>query len=124
MRLLIDSHTLVWWWARASRLGDTARDAIVDPANEVLVSIASLWELTIKLSAGKLSLEADLQTIVTEEGFSILHVSFDHLARLRTLPRIHRDPFDRMMIAQALAEGIPVGTADRRFAAYGVQVVW
>ena len=124
MRLLLDSHTLVWWRAGSARLSAAARDAIIDPANELLISIAALWELTIKISSGKLVLSADLETTVREEGVLVLPVDFAHLARLGTLPRLHRDPFDRMMIAQALAEGIPVATVDRRFGAYGVQVVW
>jgi PIN domain nuclease of toxin-antitoxin system len=124
VRLLIDSHALVWWRAGSSRLSRTGRSAIADPASEVIVSVAGLWELTIKISAGRLTVDADLETIIAEEGFLVRAIDFAHLHRLQSLPRIHRDPFDRMMIAQALAEGIPVVTGDRIFAAYGVQVVW
>jgi PIN domain nuclease of toxin-antitoxin system len=124
VRVLIDSHTLVWWRAGSSNLSRLARDAIADPANEVLISIAALWELTIKESSGKLTLPHDLETMVADEGFSVLSVSFAHLRSFGTLPRLHRDPFDRMMIAQSLAEGLPIATADRIFAAYGVQIVW
>lgn len=124
MRLLIDSHALIWWRADSPALGRAAHNAISDPLNEVLISVAALWELTIKQSSGKLVLPTDLETIVAEEGFAVLSISFAHLRRLETLPRIHRDPFDRMMIAQAIAEGIPIVTGDRVFAAYGVQIVW
>lgn len=78
----------------------------------------------IKASLRKLSLPADIETMVVSQGFSVLPVSFDHLRRFGALARIHRDPFDRMMIAQALVEGIPIATADGRFPAYGVQIVW
>lgn len=124
MRLLIDSHSLLWWFEGSSALAVTARNAIADPANDVLISIAALWELAIKQASGKLTLPADLETMVVGEGFSVLSITFVHLRRFGILPALHRDPFDRMMIAQALAEGIPIATGDRVFAAYGVQVVW
>ncbi len=124
MRLLIDSHTLLWWFEGSSALAVTARNAIADPANEVLISIAALWELAIKQASGKLTLPADLETMVVGEGFSVLSITFVHLRRFGTLPALHRDPFDRMMIAQALAEGIPIATVDRIFTGYGVQIVW
>ena len=124
MRLLIDSHAFLWWSETSARLGAAARNALADPANEVLVSIAGLWELTIKQSSGRLTLPDDLQAMVASQGFTVLPVTFIHLRRIGSLPRVHRDPFDRMMIAQALAEGIPIATGDRIFAAYGVQLVW
>ncbi len=124
MRLLIDSHALVWWFESLPVLSLPARNAITDPSNEVLVSVAALWELMIKVSTGKLSLPADIETMVVGEGFAVLPITFAHLRVIPALPRHHRDPFDRMMIAQALAEGIPIATSDRAFAAYGVQIVW
>ncbi len=124
MRLLIDSHALVWWFESLPVLSLPARNAITDPSNEVLVSVAALWELMIKVSTGKLSLPADIETMVVGEGFAVLPITFAHLRVISALPRHHRDPFDRMMIAQALAEGIPIATSDRAFAAYGVQIVW
>ena len=124
MRLLIDSHALLWWSEASPALSIAARTAIADPANDVLISIASLWELMIKASSGKLTLPADVETMVASQGFSVLSITFAHLRRIGGLPRFHRDPFDRMMIAQALAEGIPIATCDRLFAAYGVQILW
>lgn len=124
MQLLIDSHAFLWWSEASSSLGSAAGSAIADPANEALISIAALWELTIKASTGKLTLPADLETMAATLGFSVLPINFVHLRRLGALPRVHRDPFDRMMVAQALAEGIPIATGDRIFAAYGVQIVW
>jgi PIN domain nuclease of toxin-antitoxin system len=124
VRFLIDSNAFLWWSEASPRLGTGARQAIGDPKNEVVVSIAALWEIIIKTSLGKLTLSDDIETVVLNQGFSLLAIGFDHLRRLTALPQIHKDPFDRLMIAQALSEGIPVATADRRFAAYGVQVVW
>lgn len=124
MRLLIDSHVFLWWGAGSSALAASARNAIADPANDVIVSIATLWELAIKSALPKLPLPDDLETMVTEQGFSVLSIAFDHIRRFGMLPLHHRDPFDRMIIAQALTDGIPIATADRRFAAYGVQIVW
>jgi PIN domain nuclease of toxin-antitoxin system len=124
MRLLIDSHAFLWWSEALPAIGSAARGAIADPTNEVLISVGALWELTIKASSGRLSLPADLETMVENQAFAVLPITFPHLSRLEGLPRLHRDPFDRMMIAQALAEGIPIATADRAFATYGVQVIW
>lgn len=124
MRLLIDSHAFLWWAEASPALSSGARGSIADPASEVLISVAGLWELTIKASSGRLSLPDDLETMVTDQGFAVLPITFLHLKRLAGLPRLHRDPFDRMMIAQSLAEGIPIATHDRVFAGYGVQIVW
>ena len=124
MRLLIDSNAFLWWSEASPRLGTSARQAIGDPANEVVISIAALWEITIKTSLGKLTVPSNIETMVMTQGFSVLHIDFDHLRRVAALPRIHKDPFDRLIIAQALCAGIPIATADRRFAAYGVQIIW
>ena len=124
MRLLIDSHAFLWWGEASSALGSAAGNAIADPANEALISIAALWELTIKASTGKLTLPADLETMAATLGFSVLPINLVHLRRLGLLPRVHKDPFDRMMIAQALSEGLPIVTGDRVFTDYGVQIVW
>lgn len=124
MQLLIDSHAFIWWSESSPVLGGAARAAIADPSNEVFVSIAGLWELSIKAGLGKLALPDDLEIMISNQGFSVLSITFAHLRRYSGLPSLHRDPFDRMMIAQALAEGIPIATGDRAFAAYGVQTVW
>lgn len=124
MRLLIDSQAFLWWSEASPHLSLAARGAIADPTNELMISVAALWELTIKASSGKLNLPADLETMVASQQFSLLSITFAHLRQLAILPRRHRDPFDRMMIAQALAEGIPIATSDRVFASYGLQIVW
>jgi PIN domain nuclease of toxin-antitoxin system len=124
VRLLLDSNAFLWWAEADPKLSAVAHNAIADPANEVLISMAALWELVIKASLGKLALPNDVETMATSQGFSVLAITFVHLHRLAMLPRHHKDPFDRMIIAQALAEGIPIASADRRFAVYGVQIVW
>jgi PIN domain nuclease of toxin-antitoxin system len=125
VRLLIDSHAFLWWSEASAALGAAARTAIANPASEILVSVAGLWELTIKQSLGRLSLPDDLEVMVANQGLSVLPITFVHLRQGGSLPRRnHRDPFDRMMIAQALAEGIPIATGDPIFVAYGVQIIW
>jgi PIN domain nuclease of toxin-antitoxin system len=124
MRLLLDTHAFVWWVSEAPPLGQRARTAINDTTNEILLSIASLWELTIKRSNGKLEFAADLEAAAVEEGFRILPITYKHLGVLETLPRLHRDPFDRMLIAQAVADDLTLATRDTRLGAYGVSILW
>lgn len=125
MRLLLDSHALIWWAEGNRALGTAARTAIADPANEVLISVAGAWELVIKSGLGKLPpLPDDVEAMMAKLGFSLYPINCLHLSRYSTLPQHHKDPFDRMMIAQALGESIPIVTRDRIFASYGLQVVW
>ena len=124
MRLLLDANALVWWVTDSPRLTASSRAAIVDATNEVVVGIGTLWELAIKRSLQKLHFPYDFETVLREENFQVLPISFAHLHALDDLPQHHRHPFDRLLIAQALSEGIPIATGDRRFAAYGVQIVW
>ena len=124
MRLLLDANALVWWVTDSRRLTARSRAAIADATNQVVVGIGALWELAIKRSLQKLHFPYDLETVLREENFEVLPISFAHLHALDDLPWHHRDPFDRLLIAQTLTEGIPIATGDRRFAAYGVQVVW
>jgi PIN domain nuclease of toxin-antitoxin system len=127
MRCLLDSHTFLWFLHGDKRLGEEALRTISNIENEVLLSVASLWELAIKLSLNKLELDrpfSDLarQLIVNELGF--LGMEFKHLLPLTILPFHHRDPFDRLLIAQAISEGIPILTADPAFRDYPVQIIW
>ena len=96
---MLDTHVLLWWRDAAASLSLRARSEITDGANEVFVSIASLWEITIKRSLGKLRFLDDLETVLQEEGFRLLPISFKHLRALDGLPQLHRDPFDRLLIA-------------------------
>ena len=124
MRLLLDTHAFLWWLEASPALSGPARSAIADPANEVLISTASLWELTIKQALGKLAFPADPETVIQNEGFTVLPIGFSHLRQLRTLPQLHRDPFDRMLIVQAMVEAAPLVSNDRRLAQYGPPVLW
>ena len=117
MRLLLDTHALLWWLADEG-LTDQARDAIADPANLVMVSAASACEISIKKALGKVSAPDDLERQVDESGFSPLPISIAHALAAGQLPRHHDDPFDRMLIAQAFAEGLIIVTHDKRFADY------
>jgi PIN domain nuclease of toxin-antitoxin system len=122
MRLLLDTHALLWWLADEG-LTDRARDAIADPANLVMVSAASAWEITIKKALGKLSAPDDLERQVEVSGFTPLPISVVHGLAAGRLHRHHDDPFDRMLIAQAFAEGLTVVTHDKRFADYNVAML-
>lgn len=127
MRLLLDTHVLLWWVHDSSRLRADTRATIGDPANELLWSAASTWELGIKLQLGKLRLEEPLQTFVSRmlrsQALTPLAVQHEHAVRVAELPPIHRDPFDRMLVAQSLVETVPLLTADVQLQAYGVQCV-
>jgi PIN domain nuclease of toxin-antitoxin system len=124
MRLLLDANAFVWWVTDSPRLSAASRAAIADALNDVLVSIGALWELAIKCSLQKLHFPFDFEAALRDEDFQMLPISFAHLRTLDALPQHHRDPFNRLLIAQALTERLPIATADRRFAAYGVQIVW
>ncbi|HKR50256.1 MAG TPA: type II toxin-antitoxin system VapC family toxin [Pseudonocardiaceae bacterium] len=123
MRLLLDSHVVLWSLQRPERLPKEAVAAITDPVNSVDVSVASLWELAIKQSLGKLRVDGDLREHLTLQSFSELPVLGEHALAVRDLPRHHRDPFDRLLIAQARCEGLTIVTADRAFAAYDVPIM-
>jgi len=123
-RFLVDTHAVLWWLEDAPALSGVARAAIADPANEPLVSAASLWEIAIKRSLGKLSVPEELPDEIVDAGFAWLPVAAAHAWAARDLPPHHRDPFDRILIAQAAHERLPLLTRDERFAAYGVDVRW
>jgi PIN domain nuclease of toxin-antitoxin system len=122
-QLLLDTHVFLWWLADAHELGPETRALIANPNNPVFVSAATAWEVSIKKSIGKLRAPDDLDAIVIDEGFDRLPISFFHGERAGDLPSIHRDPFDRMLIAQAQAEGLELVTADAVIGAYQVRTV-
>ena len=123
-RVLVDTHALLWWLSDDAALSPAARETLADPANEPLVSAASVWEIAIKRSLGKLTAPDDLPDLIFDEGFSWLPITALHAWQVRELPNHHRDPFDRLLVAQALSEQLPVITADTRFTDYGVEVRW
>jgi len=128
MRLLLDTHTLLWWLAENPSLPASARKLIANKNNDVLVSAASAWEIATKVRLGKLSIALDLAHDFTahlqRERFETLAVSAEHSIRAGLLPGPHKDPFDRMLIAQALAENLAIVSNDVVFDGYGVKRVW
>jgi PIN domain nuclease of toxin-antitoxin system len=122
-KLLLDTHALLWWLADHPRLGLKAKSLIAEPRNVVYVSAAILWEISIKKSLGKLSATENLDQVVEEEGFTKLPISCFHGDQAGLLPKHHKDPFDRMLIAQAQSEGLSIITNDEIFSSYSVQIV-
>lgn len=128
MTLLLDTHALLWWVMADPRLSATARERIRDPQNTVLVSSASGWEITTKHRLGKLEFRdwdpMTLPAVLRKDRMETLAVSLEHALRAGSLQGPHRDPFDRMLIAQSRIEGLPIVTRDPVFQAYGVNVIW
>ena len=128
MRLLLDTHALLWWLDGDRRLSRGARTSIAHPDNIVIVSAASAWEITTKERLGKLpgaaAVAADVAAAVTSQTFEPLAISISHAQKAGRLPGPHRDPFDRMLIAQALLEDLQVVSDDAVFDAYGVERLW
>jgi PIN domain nuclease of toxin-antitoxin system len=128
LRVLLDSHTLLWWILDHPALTPAAREAISGTDNTVLVSAASAWELAIKFRAGRLPEAADLVSNfpieIVQEGFQLLPISAEHGIRAGLLPGPHKDPFDRMLIAQSQAEDIPIVSNEAVFDTYGVRRLW
>lgn len=123
MRLLLDSHVLLWWLFDDHRLGVRAREVIADGTTDVAVSAVSTWEITIKQALGRLSAPDDLAEQVVAAGFTPWSITLQDGMDAGRLPRHHGDPFDRMLIAQARSRGFAVVTSDRAFAAYDVPVL-
>ena len=121
-RLLLDSHVALWWLADDASLGPKSREAIVSAA-EVFVSVVTPWELGIKRALGKLDCPDSLADALVDEGFMILAIEAAHAELAPTLPPHHRDPFDRMLIAQALTNRLELVTADNAFGDYDVELV-
>lgn len=122
MKLLLDTHLLLWAAGEPSRLSKEARNLISDPDNELLFSAASLWEVSIKCGLGRKDFKADpriLRRGLLDNGYGEILIHSDHVVVLDTLPAIHRDPFDRILVAQAVAEGIELVTTDSQLVQYG-----
>jgi len=128
MRLLIDSHALIWFCEGNPALSPVARGVMEDGANERFISHATPWEMAIKLTLGKLQLQSDFAVIfpgvLNANGFAMLTPNLEHYRALIHLPRHHGDPFDRLIIAQAKVDGMAVVTCDPNFPQYGVTIVW
>lgn len=128
MRLLLDTHAFIWFVLNDAKLSTIAKDMIEDANNDVFVSPATYWEIAIKVGNSKLDLKAPYDDFMRRgifgNDFDILHVEVGHTSLLTTLPFHHKDPFDRLLAAQALAESIGIVSADAVFEAYGVKRYW
>lgn len=128
MKLLLDTHTFLWFIGGSLNLSETARDLIEDWGNQRFLSIASLWEMPIKVSIGKLELDMTLTKLVNQEiygnAIELLEIRPEHLDELSKLSFYHKDPFDRLIISQSLVENSPVVTRDSIFGSYPVQLLW
>jgi PIN domain nuclease of toxin-antitoxin system len=124
VRVLLDTHALLWALEGSDKLSPIARESIENEANEVLVSVVSAWEMSVKRALGKLSAPHDLEDAIADAGFIQRLLRFGDCERLSTLPSIHRDPFDRMLVSQALEDGIPLVTKDDVIARYPLQTIW
>ncbi len=128
MNILLDTHAFLWFIAGSDELSDKARELIEDENNRIFLSAASLWEMAIKVSLGKLTLSEPFETLIPEQlalnGLEILDITIAHTTQVASLPFHHRDPFDRLIIAQALEEQLPVISVDNAFDEYGVTRIW
>ena len=127
MRLLLDTHALLWFEGGDRRLSAAARTAIEADENERLISAASVWEMAIKASRGRLELPSSVAAWVSEKtsaGYGLLHVTAADAAAVETLPWHHTDPFDRLLAAQAVSHGCALVSRDRQFRKYGVKLIW
>jgi PIN domain nuclease of toxin-antitoxin system len=127
MKALLDTHTFLWAIAQQDKLSIRAQQIYTGP-NDLLLSVASIWEAMIKTKAGKLHLPEPAGPYLVKElvknRIEVLPIKLDHVLRIEVLPAHHRDPFDRIMIAQSLEENLPIITSDAMFTSYGVEVIW
>jgi PIN domain nuclease of toxin-antitoxin system len=127
MKLLLDTHVFIWWDSDPAQLSQPALTALRDPANTIAFSVVSVWEMAIKRQLGKLILRLPLSQIVAHQqanGLQVLPVTLTHTLAVEGLPPVHKDPFDRLLAAQANVEGVDFVTADPIFAQYPVRVLW
>ena len=128
MKYLLDTHTVLWFLKGDKKLSDKARRLIDSPRNSKFLSIVSLWEIAVKVSLGKLVLDKSFERLFPEQLYfnriEVLDITVDSLIKLTTLPFHHRDPFDRLIIAQALVEELPIIGTDAAFDAYGISREW
>ncbi len=128
MILILDTHAFLWWASGSPKLSKMARSAIEDTDNTVYLSVASVWEIVIKVNTDKLKLDESLETMVAthceKSGFQLLPIDLSHVYQLQSLPNHHRDPFDRILVAQALTEGAMLITVDPLVTQYPVPILW
>lgn len=128
MNLLLDTHSFLWFAAGISQMSAKARTLIEDPANDKFLSLASIGEMGIKISLGKLKVAEPFEEFIPRQlrinEFEMFDIRFDHIARIISLPLHHRDPFDRLLISQSLVENFPIVSIDSIFDSYGAQRLW
>jgi PIN domain nuclease of toxin-antitoxin system len=128
MKILLDTHAWLWWITNNKKLSQRAHEIIASGSNELFLSVASLWEVLSKVQIGKLPFPIPAGPYVREQltrnGVRLLSISLDHVLRLEHLPLHHRDPFDRILVAQSLEEELPILTADPLFKDYSATLIW
>ena len=127
MKLLLDTHVFIWWDIDPAKISPAAMAALRDPGNSVFLSVVSVWEMVIKVELGKLILHHPLSEIIAsqqENGIEVLPVELRHSLAVARLPSIHKDPFDRLLIAQSNVESMEFVSADRLITGYPVQILW
>ena len=128
MNLLLDTHTFIWASVTPDKLSDTVRNLLQDNANTIILSLASIWEMQIKVQRGKLTINRPLPELIASQqetnNLQLLPIEVPHIFALQNLPDYHRDPFDRIIISQAMVEGLPVLSKDATFDAYPIVRVW
>jgi PIN domain nuclease of toxin-antitoxin system len=128
MKLLLDSHTFIWWRDEPAKLSQTAYDEISNPNNNVFLSVVTAWEFQIKIALNKFTIKNGLENAIQDEvqnnGFQILLIELSHALNLENLPLHHKDPFDRLLISQAIVENLTLVSADPEFAKYQVNLLW
>ena len=123
MKLLLDTHTLIWWLANDPTLSQAAKKVISNPDNLVFISAGSAWEMAIKKSLGKLDVPDDLEIQIHNHNFEPLPITIAHGLAVEKLPHHHNDPFDRIIIAQAICESMTVITRDKKFSSYNISIL-
>jgi PIN domain nuclease of toxin-antitoxin system len=127
-RYLLDSHAVIWWWTASPRLSEAARDAIISSDSSIMISAASVWEIAIKSASGRLPeinhFQTDYPVLMARNDFMRLEIRDDHAIRAAYLTGDHRDPFDRLIAAQALIDDMIVVTCDKQIAGFGCKVLW
>jgi len=128
MRALLDTHAFLWWISDDARLSDRCRAIISSGVNEILFSAVSAWEIAVKVGIGRLAVPGDLENYTMEQvsrnRFEVLPISISHALRVSRLPNHHKDPFDRMLVAQAQVEKVTILTSDAQIARYPIRVTW
>lgn len=128
MKVILDTHVFLWWIVDDPRLSPRARQVLSQPKNELLLSAASGWEMAIKVGLGKLKIPAPIDRFIIDQlninGISVLPIDLRHALHVAALPKLHRDPFDRLLIAQAQLERIPIVSGDSQIRQYDVEVIW